>query len=264
MQIQAPTIHFLHHEVQSFVKKLLLRFMLPRVVKETQISLIDLDDASHYLPVDEVFIGDKARRYLDGEYDLQANEIRMFYETCRQFWLTGAKYAVKKLPIDSDSLNSLSWLHPRIHDYSMLNQAVAISRLPQVINEEERAQLEEEFMDYCTSDHTLQLDATLTTAIGTYWHKIGQIQDSTGKLRYLLLTRIAKAVLSTWQCRCRKILQSNGPQQTKLRNSLRVDTLNALLQLQCNVKEPCYNFKPTPEMLSHCKKAISALTNSYH
>ena len=140
-----------------------------------QISLIDLDDASQYLPVDEVFTGDKAQRYLDGEHDRQANEIGMFYETCRQFWLTGAKYAVKKLPIDSDFLNSLSWLPPRIRDYSMLNQVVAISQgLPQVIKEEEMAQLEEEFMDYCTSDHTLELDVTLITAIDTYCTELGK------------------------------------------------------------------------------------------
>ena len=35
MQMQAPTIHFLHREVLSFVKKLLLRFLSPDAVQTT-------------------------------------------------------------------------------------------------------------------------------------------------------------------------------------------------------------------------------------
>ena len=70
MQGEAPTVHFLLREVQAFVKKLLLRFMAPTVIQEKQLSRINLDDSSLYLPVNEVFIGAKATRYLDGENDL--------------------------------------------------------------------------------------------------------------------------------------------------------------------------------------------------
>ena len=98
-------------------------------------------------------IGDKARRFLDGEHELDANEIRTFRECCRKFWITGTKYAIKILPVDSQFLSSPSWLHPGVRDYSMLNQiCIAANCLPQVIAEEERGQLEEEFMDFCTSD----------------------------------------------------------------------------------------------------------------
>ena len=37
MQGEAPTVHFLLREVQAFVKKLFLRFMVPSVIQETQI-----------------------------------------------------------------------------------------------------------------------------------------------------------------------------------------------------------------------------------
>ena len=112
--------------------------MLPTIVQETQLSKIDLEDISQYLLVNEVFIGDKARRYLNRENELQNSEKRAFYETCQKFWLTGAKYAVKKLPINSDLFTNLSWLTPRVYDYSMLNQVTAISQwLPQVLHETE-------------------------------------------------------------------------------------------------------------------------------
>ena len=53
---------------------------MPTVVHEIQITSIDLDNSSLYLPLSEVFIGDKARRFLDGEHELDANEIRTFRE----------------------------------------------------------------------------------------------------------------------------------------------------------------------------------------
>ena len=120
--------------LKSFMKKLLLRFLLPRAIQGTHVSSIDLDHTSLYLPTEEVFVGDKARRYLLGEHDLVVSEMRGFYETYRLFWLTAAKYAMKKLPIDSDFLASLSWLYPSARDYGNLNQVLAISRcLSQVI-----------------------------------------------------------------------------------------------------------------------------------
>ena len=119
MQTESPTIHILHREVQSFVKKILLRFIRPSVVQEIQIASIDLDDSSLYLPLSEVFIGDKARRFLDGEHELDANEIRTFCECCREFWITGTKYAIKKLPVDSQFLSNLSWLHPGVRDSNL-------------------------------------------------------------------------------------------------------------------------------------------------
>lgn len=54
MQGEAPTVHFLVHEVQGFFKKLLLRFMALTVIQEQNLSLIELDDLSLHLPVEEV------------------------------------------------------------------------------------------------------------------------------------------------------------------------------------------------------------------
>jgi hypothetical protein len=166
MQGEAPTVHFLLREVQAFVKKLFLRFMVPSVIQETQLSQINLLHSSLYLPLNEVLVGDKARRYLAGENDLANSEKRVFYEVCREFWLSAAKYAVKKLPLESEFLANLTWLNPRAQEYGMLNQVTkTLQHLPQVVKGEERATLEEEFLDYCTCDYVKDLDAA--TAIDT-------------------------------------------------------------------------------------------------
>ena len=145
MQVEAPTIHFLFSEVQAFVKKLFLRFMAPAAVQEKQVSQINIEDSSQYLPVNVVYVGDKARRYLEAENDLTSDEIRGFYEVCREFWLSAVKYAIKKLPVESDFLTNLTWLNPGVQEYGMLDQIIQTLRhLPQVVKEEERAAIEEE------------------------------------------------------------------------------------------------------------------------
>ena len=126
----------------SFLKKLLLR-LSPSVVQSTHITGIDLDNANHYLAL----VGDKATKYLREECGLAT---RKFQEICRNFWITAAKYAISKLPLEEDFLKNLTWIHPHIHDYSKVSEVLLVAlRLPQVIKEEQRGQLHE---DYCTSE----------------------------------------------------------------------------------------------------------------
>ena len=53
-----------------------------------------------------------------------------------------------------------------------------------------------------------------------------------------------------------------GLNKTKLTNSLSIDTLNSLLTIQFNVPQKCYEFKPTKEIISKCKNAMSELKRS--
>ena len=117
MQMQAPTMHFLHRAVQAFMKKILLRFLSPRSVQSSPCHTIDLEDASIYMPLDQVFVGEKAR-------NLAMSDITTFQDTCKNFWVAAAKYAKKKLPLDSDILSSTSWLLPNVHEYGNLSQVM--------------------------------------------------------------------------------------------------------------------------------------------
>ena len=79
-----------------------------------------------------MFVGDKAGRYLEGENDLSSTEIRAFYKVCKEFWISAAKYAVKKLPVESQFLANLTWVNPGIPEYSMLTQLKStLQHLPQ-------------------------------------------------------------------------------------------------------------------------------------
>ena len=130
-----------------------------------------------------------------------------------------------------------------------------------MIAEEERGQLEEEFMDFCTSDLSLELHHTSETAVDAYWNEVGQVRDITGHQRFPLLTRLAKAILVIphGNADVERSFSKMGLNKTKLRNKLSVDTMNALLQVQCNHNEPCYAFKPSAQMLTRCKNAVKSI-----
>ena len=120
-------------------------------------------------------------------------------------------------------------------------------------------------MDYCTSEIPPHLTETSTQemSIDTYWHKIGELKDDSGELKYRLLSKLAKSILIIphGNADVERIFSHMGLNKTKVRNSLGVDTLTALLRLQYNVKEPCFSFKPTQVMVSRCRNAIASLNS---
>ena len=188
--------------------------MSPSIVQGTQISSIALDDANHYLALDEIFVGDRASKYLSEECDLATRDIRKFQETSKNFWITAAKYAISKLPLEDDFLKNLSWIHPHIHDYSKVSEVLIASRLPQVIKEEQKAQLREQFMNYCTSEIPSDLGQAPSAQdmlIDIYWYKVGQLKDE-WTIEVLTAFKIGQIHIdhSTWQCRCREVIQSHG------------------------------------------------------
>ena len=163
-------------------------------------------------------------------------------------------------------LKSVTWIHPHVRDYSKIGEVLlCASQLVQVIKEEEKAKLREEFMDYCTSEIPPHLTETSTQemSIDTYWHKIGELKDDSGELKYRLLSKLAKSILIIphGNADVERIFSHMGLNKTKVRNSLGVDTLTALLRLQYNVKEPCFSFKPTQVMVSRCRNAIASLNS---
>ena len=75
--------------------------------------------------------------------------------------------------------------------------------------------------------------------IDTYWHKISQILDSDGKICYPLLTKQPKVelIIPHGNADVERIFSHMGLNKAKVRNSLGVDTLTALLRIQFNVKD---------------------------
>ena len=85
------------------------------------------------------------------------------------------------------------------------------------------------------------------------------IRDISGEFRYPLLSRLAKAVLiiPRGNADVERLFSRVGLTKTKLRNSLSNKTLSALLSLEINILESCFDFVPTNVMIGKCRNAVS-------
>ena len=78
----------------------------------------------------------------------------------------------------------------------MLSQILcAAVGFPQVIKTEEKAVLQEEFIDYCMYAFSDEVKREKEDC--KYWHKVGAVQDLSGQDQYPTLTKLAKAILVT-------------------------------------------------------------------
>ena len=144
------------------------------------------------------------------------------------------------------------------NDYGKVDQVLVVAgMLPQVIKESERAAVNEEYTDYCTSELPFPKQ---DLAIDEYWHKVSLITDIAGDIKYPLISKLAKASLTIphGNVSIEGMFSRLGLNKTKLRKSLTRETLPAILCLQFNVSEPCFHFKPTKEMIEKCTNAISS------
>ena len=132
--------------------------------------------------------------------------------------ITGASYAMKKLPVSHELLNNISWILPFTTDYTKDGQVFSVAKsLQKVIKSDEV--LDEEYMDFCTYDLPFPKESI---SIDEYWNKIGMIRDISGEFRYPLLSRLAKTVLINphGNADVERLFSRVGLTKTKLRNSL--------------------------------------------
>lgn len=154
---------------------------------------------------------------------------------------------------------------PAKQDLELEHQVLGVAaELPQVIAVEQKSALREEYMDYCTYQLPSAITSITDIHVASYWHKISKFADVSGETRYPLLSKLAKAVLVIPHSNAdvERMFSQIGLNKTKLRNSLGTETLTALLRLQMNAHEPCYNFTPGNELLEKCRNATVTVNNS--
>ena len=158
-------------------------------------SVVEVDIISeHFLPLDEVFVGDATLQYLEMTDEINTSDLRKFRETCLCWWSTAAKEALKRLPLEHPLISNVQWLQPSLQQYSLANQVQASAKLlPQVIKTDEIHIVMEEFMDYCISP--LSPDVKSITEADKYWHAVSRIQNLSGDSCYSRLSTLAKAIL---------------------------------------------------------------------
>ena len=78
MHKQAPLVHLLQQELESLIRKLMLRFIQVKFVTDsTDVTTIDIKLMIQkiFLPLEEVFVGHQTMKYLEDEVSLATSDI---------------------------------------------------------------------------------------------------------------------------------------------------------------------------------------------
>ena len=120
LQRQDPQIYRLLPTMTSFIKKVLLTFVVPTMISTLDIWKCDAPSLL-CLPDDDIYIGTLAEQGVLGLLDSGDIGERDFIWSVKQFWITVHKYSASRLPhddavinyfsrSDSDCLLSFSWI----------------------------------------------------------------------------------------------------------------------------------------------------------
>jgi len=162
----------------------------------------------------------------------------------RNFYLVTTKYLMAHLPINNQLLNDLSAVHPlqRNKDQTALEIRRIAKMLPQIIKKEEIGQLLDDWKVYQSQEipNHWYLEEDNFSRIDKYWQKVMESRDSSGDIRYRVLSKLLKAILTIvhGNADVERSLSENKKVLTKKHSLMTDASLNAIrmTKLGCS---PC-------------------------
>ena len=150
----------------------------------------------------------------------------------RNFYICGAEYLLKNLPLSNTVLKDLSCLQPSARSEAESEGAIRrlARKLPQVILDDEVSIVSDEWKLYALDDLVLVEDDLKPYVVDSYWAKVLQRRNSLGQPKYSILGKVVKACLSLshGNSDAERSFSSNKRTVTPERVSLSEETINAV------------------------------------
>ncbi|XP_064653112.1 uncharacterized protein LOC135503467 [Lineus longissimus] len=195
-QLKEPMLHKIHDQQEALVRKFLSCFCKPETVSSLSLKDIlklDFSRTDLYLPRKEMYIG-HAQSIVDKFQRIRKNDkdVVSFFQAVETAYSTCATYMVKKLPINSVTLKTLSAVDPLARGHS--NTLRFMKKLPALFP---TVDIDENI--FTLELHQYQVDLSLPNAVdpaGTavrldkWWSQVFKSEN------YPELTKVMKAVLS--------------------------------------------------------------------
>lgn len=280
LQRDAPQIYSLHGQMYILLRKLLSKFILARVIRDSvELTEIDYTDRANQVDDSQLFIGlitrSEIQKKLDGG-DISPRNVAKFFAAVRSFYSASVAYILKwlpwKEPVVKDS-KFVDFFMKNECDFSMVTTYV--QRYPALVaaDNEQLDKLNEEFVDYQTlskedipesvwNEASEVVDAqgvVLFWRMDIIWGHLAQMKlPGTGILRFPQLANVAQVVLT--------IPHSNAGEERVFsiirkikrddRGMLQLEgTLSSLIMVKMNLPGPCFKYEPSKQVLKDAKQA---------
>lgn len=248
-QSEKVVIIKVHTQMVNTYKDLLLTYMDPQYIRQTDIEKIDPENNSKFVPVNNMYLGISVLNHIN---DLN-NEVKHdFYERCRRFLITCCLEIKKRYDFADPILSKLSMLEKRnIKNVNTLFPLIKM--LPRISNPQEDVEVVQKIDDQWRK---LQIFDELPDEeeLDLFYFKLGQITNFEGNYLFADLSNFALSVLSLphSSASCERCFSKVNLIKTKCRNKMITETLNGIMHSsqRVNLENGCVNFKPTKEMIS--------------
>lgn len=248
-QKEKPIIHKLYPEICVLLRQFIASFVQFELLQKCDITAIDFK-RENQLSAEGIFIGHNTRSFLESS-DINL-EKESFIDSVRRFYETGTRELYRLLPHSDQVLKNVVILDPANRSSGDWQKVVAlVERFPNVIPNDERDRLQEEFYAYSLKE---PMGISEREDIDAYWHAVSQIMENEEPV-FPLLTKLAKAmlILPHSNAAVERIFSNLKMVKTSHRSRLEAPMLNALMHCHNRRKNLGEEFKPTDELRRKAK-----------
>jgi hypothetical protein len=247
-QSEKVVILNLHEKMADTYKDLLLSYMQPNYVRQTDIENIDPANNSQFTPYENMYLGVGIMQNINSLTDPVAKQD--FYERCRRFLITSCLEIKKRYNFKDPVLSKMHVLSkPNIKKTDTLfSLMTSVPLICDPKNVQEFQKIDDQWRNLKSFENLPETDE-----IDEFYFALSKITGFAGEPLFPDLSKFAMNVLSLphSSASCERVFSKVNLIKTKSRNKLLTSTLNGILlsSQRMNLENGCVNFKPTNKMV---------------
>ncbi|XP_052131690.1 uncharacterized protein LOC113215455 [Frankliniella occidentalis] len=247
----------LHEKMAEGYKELLNSYMKPIYLSRTPLTEINPSQLDMFSPLANMYLGVKVQDQLKHP-DITPEALEDFRKRCRDYMIILCNGIKSRFDFGDPLLTALPVLKPKTatkfeaRQYS--NSIIPFADLVPRAKPADLQALDDQWRRL-PLDPDIPDEVLAEEEVDVFWHKIGQLTDSDGELKYSVLAEFVLAVLSLPHSNAdvERIFSKITLIRTRLRNRLVTPTVEGLcLASDCVKSAPgcCGSFEPPEKMLN--------------
>ena len=281
LQREDPNIFLVGDAIQSFLKKILAKFVTLQAIKaHTDIMAVDFQCPSNQLDDDKITIGFTTKQCLLKLFDegsISDSDKKKFFTAVRAFYIEATLEGLRKLPFHDPTIHNAKFLNfEKREECTFSDVEYFCSRYSELLNftSAQMDKLQEEFFHYQLLEKSTIPDMIWTQALvreegegsnkveyfrmDVVWAYLMGLKNVDGSLTFELLSKVARLVLVIPHSNAggERVFSLIKHNKTPGRSSLNINgTLSSMIQVKLANPATCVKWEPPKELLTAAKKA---------
>lgn len=252
----------MYNIIQEKYTELLQCYMEPKYVRNTDLSKIDPENETYFLPNSNMYLGVEVMEYLKrNEIKENSQSLSYFYHSCKNFFKVLCKEIKKRFDFQDSILSHLHIFTPKnALSFEIRQQYPSLfpifEKLKRFIDEDEGKYKQIIDDEWRSLPNYIFPDGTFNEyeEIDVFWGKLHKFKAENEEYVFKTISKYVLNILSLphSNASCERIFSIANSIKTKSRNRLIVSTINGALlsrEFIAKSKQGCVDFNITKDML---------------